>query len=100
MRQITWANRDLRKSPNDRFVEREIYFREAQEIIAPDSISKEEVIDEAIAAALSDGQEKPESWLSRPGSTVKRCAPSTVSRILTRATGTRCIWKTRPAVPM
>lgn len=54
----------------DRFVEREIYFREAQEIIAPDSISKEEVIDEAIAAALSDGQEKPEklaleAWLYR-----------------------------------
>jgi DNA-directed RNA polymerase specialized sigma24 family protein/ribosome-associated translation inhibitor RaiA len=54
----------------DRFVEREIYFREAQESIAPDSISKEEVIDEAIAAALSDGQEKPEklaleAWLYR-----------------------------------
>ena len=52
----------------DRFVEREIYFREAQESIVPDSISKEEVIDEAIAAALSDGQEKPEklaleAWL-------------------------------------
>ena len=54
----------------DRFVEREIYFREAQESIAPDSISKEEVIDEAIAAALGDGQEKPEklaleAWLYR-----------------------------------
>lgn len=54
----------------DRFVEREIYFREAQESIAPDSVSKEEVIDEAIASALSDGQEKPEklaleAWLYR-----------------------------------
>jgi len=54
----------------DRFVEREIYFRESQETIPPDSISKEEVIDEAIAAALSDGQEKPEklaleAWLYR-----------------------------------
>ena len=50
----------------DRFVEREIYFREAQETIAPDSISKEEVIDEAIAAALSDGQEKPEKLALEP----------------------------------
>jgi len=54
----------------DRFVEREIYFREAQETIPPDSISKEEVIDEAIATALGDGQEKPEklaleAWLYR-----------------------------------
>jgi DNA-directed RNA polymerase specialized sigma24 family protein len=50
----------------DRFVEREIYFREAQEIIEPDSISKEEVIDEAIAAALGDGQEKPEKLALEP----------------------------------
>jgi RNA polymerase sigma factor (sigma-70 family) len=50
----------------DRFVEREIYFREAQETIPPNSISKEEVIDEAIAAALSDGQEKPEKLALEP----------------------------------
>jgi len=50
----------------DRFVEREIYFREAQESIAPDSVSKEEVIDEAIAAALSEGQEKPEKLALEP----------------------------------
>ena len=50
----------------DRFVEREIYFREAQETIAPDSISKEEVIDEAIAAALTEGQEKPERLALEP----------------------------------
>src|ERR1019366_4911543 len=37
----------------ERFVEREIYFREAQESIAPDSLSKEEVIDETIAASLA-----------------------------------------------
>lgn len=49
-----------------RFVEREIYIREAQEAIAPDSISKEEVIDEAIAAALSDGPEKPEKLALEP----------------------------------
>ena len=50
----------------ERFVEREIYFREAQEFIAPDSLSKEEVIDEAIAAALGDGQEKPERLALEP----------------------------------
>lgn len=50
----------------DRFVEREIYFREAQETIAPDSISKEEVIDEAIAAALVEGQDKPEKLALEP----------------------------------
>ena len=50
----------------ERFVEREIYFREAQELIPRDSVSKEEVIDEAIAAALSDGQEKPEKLALEP----------------------------------
>ena len=50
----------------ERFVEREIYFREAQDAIAPDSVSKEEVIDETIAAALSDGQEKPERLALEP----------------------------------
>jgi len=50
----------------DRFVEREIYFREAQENLVPDSVSKEEVIDEAIAAALSEGQEKPEKLALEP----------------------------------
>lgn len=54
----------------DRFVEREIYFRETQGTIPPNSISKEEVIDEAIAAALAGGGEKPEKlslepWLYR-----------------------------------
>ena len=50
----------------DRFVEREIYFREAQETIAADSVSKEEVIDEAIAAALADHNEKPEKLALEP----------------------------------
>lgn len=54
----------------ERFVEREIYFREAQEQLLPDSVTKDEVIDETIVAALSDGQEKPEKlrlepWLYR-----------------------------------
>jgi RNA polymerase sigma factor (sigma-70 family) len=50
----------------DRFVEREIYFRETQDGMAADTISKEEVIAEAIAAALGDGQEKPEKLALEP----------------------------------
>jgi DNA-directed RNA polymerase specialized sigma24 family protein/ribosome-associated translation inhibitor RaiA len=54
----------------ERFVEREIYFREAQELIRRDTLTKEEVIGETIAAALSDSHEKPERlslepWLYR-----------------------------------
>src|SRR5215472_5840364 len=68
----TISDEDVRSYVNanlarlDRFVEREIYIREAQETIAADSVSKEEVIDEAIAAALSDGQEKPEKLALEP----------------------------------
>jgi len=50
----------------ERFVEREIYFREASDLVAPDSVSKEEVIDETIAAALGNGQEKPERLALEP----------------------------------
>jgi RNA polymerase sigma factor (sigma-70 family) len=50
----------------DRFVERAIYLREASEMVARDSISKEEVIDETIAAALADGLEKPERLALEP----------------------------------
>jgi DNA-directed RNA polymerase specialized sigma24 family protein len=54
----------------ERFVEREIYFREASDLIAADSITKDEVIDETIAAALTDGQtsglEKPERLALEP----------------------------------
>jgi RNA polymerase sigma factor (sigma-70 family) len=55
----------------ERFVEREIYFREASDFIAPDSITKDEVIDETIAAALSDGgdgknSDKPERLALEP----------------------------------
>jgi RNA polymerase sigma factor (sigma-70 family) len=54
----------------ERFVEREIFFREASDQVVMDSISKEEVIDETIAAALGDSREKPEklaleAWLYR-----------------------------------
>lgn len=50
----------------ERFVEREIYFRETLEQMLPESISKEEVIDETIAAALSDRKEKPERLALEP----------------------------------
>jgi len=54
----------------ERFIEREIYFRETADQVVPDSISTEEVIDETIAAALGGGREKPERlslepWLYR-----------------------------------
>src|ERR1700722_18529693 len=57
----------------ERFVDGELYFGEAADEITVDFVSKEEVSDEAIARALSDGAnggEKPESialepWLYR-----------------------------------
>ena len=50
----------------ERFVEREILYRESSDQIPPDSISKEEVIGEAIARALGDGGEKPERLALEP----------------------------------
>jgi RNA polymerase sigma factor (sigma-70 family) len=54
----------------ERFVERELYFRETGDESFADSVTKEEVIDEAIARALGDGVDKPERlslepWLYR-----------------------------------
>ena len=54
----------------ERFVERELYFREAAEQMVPDAVSKDEVIDEVIAGALASGGDKPdrmalEPWLYR-----------------------------------
>jgi len=51
----------------ERFVEREIYFRETQGGVAPNALTKEEVIDEAIAAALGDGLESRSSLLWNRG---------------------------------
>jgi RNA polymerase sigma factor (sigma-70 family) len=50
----------------ERFVERELYFRESAEQIVPDAVSKEEVVDEAVARALSDGGDKPERLALEP----------------------------------
>lgn len=49
-----------------RFVERELYFRETADEIPPDAVTREEVIDEAIARALGDGAEKPERLALEP----------------------------------
>src|SRR5579871_1315313 len=64
----TYVNANLARL--ERFVDREIYFRETQEAVAPEALSREEVIDETIAAALDDNIEKPEllslePWLYR-----------------------------------
>jgi len=50
----------------ERFVERELYFRETADEIPADVVTKEEVIDEAIARALGDGLEKPERLALEP----------------------------------
>jgi len=50
----------------ERFVEREIYFREAQDALPPDTLSTAEVIDETIAAAMGNDQEKPERLALEP----------------------------------
>jgi RNA polymerase sigma factor (sigma-70 family) len=50
----------------ERFVERELYFRESTEQTSADWVVKEEVIDEAIARALGDGADKPERLALEP----------------------------------
>jgi DNA-directed RNA polymerase specialized sigma24 family protein/ribosome-associated translation inhibitor RaiA len=49
-----------------RFVERELLFRESMELISPESITPEEVIDETIATALGNNMEKPEKLALEP----------------------------------
>jgi RNA polymerase sigma factor (sigma-70 family) len=53
-----------------RYVDRELRYREANGQIEPDQVSREEVINEAIATAMDNGVEKPEKlslepWLYR-----------------------------------
>jgi len=50
----------------ERFVERELYFRETSDEMPADSVTKDEVIDEAIARALGDGADKPERLALEP----------------------------------
>ena len=49
----------------ERFVERELYFRQSADQLPPDSVTKEEVVDEVIARALGDG-DKPEKLALEP----------------------------------
>ena len=74
----------------ERFVERELYFRETSEESYGAAVSKEEVIDEAIARALGNGAEKPERlalepWLYRLAllaiEDLCRCNPENVDSI-------------------
>jgi DNA-directed RNA polymerase specialized sigma24 family protein/ribosome-associated translation inhibitor RaiA len=60
----TYVNANLGRL--ERFVERELYFRETSELIDAHSVSKDEIIDEAIARALGDGGEKPERLALEP----------------------------------
>jgi len=50
----------------ERFVERELYFRETAEQILSDTISKDDVVHEAIVTALGDGSSKPERLALEP----------------------------------
>ncbi len=49
----------------ERFVERELYLRQSSDQLPPDSVTQEEVVDEAIACALADG-DKPERLALEP----------------------------------
>jgi DNA-directed RNA polymerase specialized sigma24 family protein len=50
----------------ERFVDREIQYREAADLITPESVSREEVIDEAVARALGDAADRPERLTLEP----------------------------------
>ncbi len=60
----TYVNVNLARL--ERFVERELYFRETAEQVEGDTISTAEVVDEAIARALSEGGDKPERLALEP----------------------------------
>src|SRR5215475_9905739 len=66
---VRWyVNANLRRL--SRFVERELFLREAASELDTDSVSSEEVVDEVVARALDDKIEKPERiglepWLYR-----------------------------------
>jgi RNA polymerase sigma factor (sigma-70 family) len=48
------------------YIERELYFREIGGQVASGSVSKEEIVDEAVMRALGDGGEKPERLALEP----------------------------------
>ena len=59
-----YVNANLRRL--QRYIERELSFRENGDMLAPDQVTPEEVIDETIANALGDGLEKPERLALEP----------------------------------
>ena len=67
----TISSEDVRSYVNanlyrlERFVERELYFREAADQVLPDAVTKEEVVDEVVARALGEG-DKPERLALEP----------------------------------
>ena len=85
----TYVNVNLARL--ERFVERELYFRETAEQIESDSISKEEVVDEAIVVALGDGSDKPERLALEPGCIASPCAPLTRCPLAPMSTMATCI---------
>jgi RNA polymerase sigma factor (sigma-70 family) len=60
----SYINANLRRL--ERFVERELYFREAAGQLEAGDVAQEEVVDEAVARALTDGAEKPERLALEP----------------------------------
>ena len=60
----TYVNANL--SRLERFVDRELQYREVAGLVPADSISKEEIIDEAVARAMGDGIDKPERLTLEP----------------------------------
>ena len=50
----------------ERFVERELYFRESSGQVRAASVTKDEVVDEAVVRALGDGEEGPEGLAFEP----------------------------------
>jgi RNA polymerase sigma factor (sigma-70 family) len=50
----------------ERYIEREIYFRESADLLQSDTVTREEVVDEAIARAMGNGTEKPERLALEP----------------------------------
>jgi RNA polymerase sigma factor (sigma-70 family) len=60
----SYVNANLRRL--ERFIERELYFRETSDLLTPYQVTSEEVVGETIANALGDGQEKPERLALEP----------------------------------
>ena len=81
----------------ERFVEREIYFREAQESIPPDTLTTKKSSMKPSPPLWAMARRSRNGWRWSLGSTAWRCGLSTIFRAPTRATATPCIWKTQRA---